>query len=247
MARSRFITGLGIGAGLMYFIDPVRGRRRRASVRDRAGHWLSRSENATGKIYRDLRNRAEGISYEVASIFSDKQAPAEVLVARVRSKIGRLVSHPGSIEVSYLHDAGIALSGPVLADEAKDLMAGVASVPGVTRVEDHLEVHSAEEGVAGLQGGPEQRPRERFELMQTNWSPAARFLVGTAGGALALYAFRKPDIRGALAGLASSGMLARSITKQKLGILLGLSEDCRSVEIRKTMHIAAPVQRVFEF
>ena len=57
------------------------------------------------------------------------------------------------------------------------------SVPGVQQVENQLEVHHSPAGVSALQGG---RPRRggQFELMQENWSPAARLAVGSFGASL---------------------------------------------------------------
>jgi hypothetical protein len=58
------LTGMGIGAGLMYILDPDRGRRRRALARDKAVRTWNRSERYVGKVSRDLANRTRGLAHE---------------------------------------------------------------------------------------------------------------------------------------------------------------------------------------
>src|SRR5678816_848689 len=55
------LTGLGLGIGLMYFLDPERGRRRRARVRDKLAHTSRVSTNALGSAGVDLAHRATGL------------------------------------------------------------------------------------------------------------------------------------------------------------------------------------------
>jgi hypothetical protein len=56
-----------------------------------------------------------------------------------------------------------------------------SSVRGVSGVENRLEAHDEPAGVPGLQGEPRRRRSgERFEFMQTYWSPSARLLAGAA-------------------------------------------------------------------
>src|ERR1041385_3242642 len=90
------LWGLGVGAGLMYLFDPDRGKRRRALVRDKAQALTRRLQKTVDKTSRDLRNRVQGLALEAKS----HNVPDEVLVERVRSKLGRLVSHPHAIEVA---------------------------------------------------------------------------------------------------------------------------------------------------
>ena len=58
---STVATMMGVGAGLMYFLDPQAGRRRREFVRDQVTHSLRRTSNAFEASRRDLQNRAEGV------------------------------------------------------------------------------------------------------------------------------------------------------------------------------------------
>src|SRR5437016_3177049 len=92
---------IGLGAGLMYLLDPDKGRRRRALARDKAKSLWRRSEQIAAKTSRDLGNRARGVASETRSL---------------------------------------------------------------------------------LHGRP-----PRFEFRRTNWPPAARFLAGASGVAMAIY------------------------------------------------------------
>src|SRR5205085_11998372 len=147
--------------------------------------------DAIGTTSRDLSNRTRGMVSEIASLLRGDEASDEVLTSRVRSKLGRAVSHPHAIEVR-VRNGHVTLSGPVLASEVDDLLSCISSVRGVEEVENHLEVHERPEGISGLQGG-RQRFGDRFELMQSNWSPTARLLTMAAGGALVGYGLKQRD------------------------------------------------------
>jgi uncharacterized membrane protein len=239
------LCGLGMGAGLMYIFDPVRGKRRRALVRDQlvhAGHLFKR---AMGITSRDLSHRAYGVLAEGNHLFHREEVSDEVLEARVRAKIGRSVSHPHAISVT-VNDGRVRLSGPVLADEVNRMLSGVWSVRGVKEVEDLLTVHTQAEGMPSLQGG---RPRtgDRFALLQSNWSPTARLLTGLAGGALMANCLTRRDPLSAALGTVGFGLFIRGVTNRDMKSLIGVGRDCRAVEVQKTININAPVERVFEF
>ncbi len=182
-----FVAGAGIGAGLMYLLDPQMGRTRRALLRDQALRLGHNVEDAACVVKRDLGNRAAGLLAEGRSWFSGTRPSDAVLVQRARAKIGRCVSHPGSIEVTA-HDGRLTLSGPILADEVDCLLGAVRWVPGVTGVESRLEVHQEPGNVPGLQG-PGRRTGEWSALLQQTWSPTTRFLVGATGLSLLAVGF----------------------------------------------------------
>lgn len=207
----RRLTLLGLGAGLMYFLDPERGRRRRALVRDQMTHLSHEFDEVVGKTTRDLTNRTRGLVAEVESRFSGSGLVADnrVLVERVRSKMGRLVSNPHSLVVRA-QDGQVTLTGPVLASEVSGLVSAIASVRGVARVDNQLQVYQHPGEVPGLQGagGP---AGERSELLQNTWSPTTRLLVGAACGAL-LYSVapRRGLLRLSL-GAAGLGLIASGL------------------------------------
>ena len=235
----------GLGAGLMYLFDPDRGNRRRALLRDKLARATTKTGDAIDATARDLRHRARGLAAEASHLFAKDDASDDVIVERVRAKMGRVVSHPHSVQVTA--DQGrVTLSGPILESEVNDLLKCASSVRGVTEVINNLEAHKQAGDVPGLQGGT-RRPGERFEFMQTNWSPAARLIAGTAGSAAALYGLRKGGLTGAALSAIGAGLLARGATNLELKRLTGLGGGRRAIDIHKTINIAAPVEEVFRF
>lgn len=154
--RDVLLVGLGLaaGAGLMYLLDPERGRRRRALVRDQVVHGAHELEGlgaAAGARARDLRNRTRGALAEARGRIRREPVDDTVLEERVRAELGRLVTNPGAIEVAADH-ARVVLSGSVLAGEAQDLLRGVAGVRGVDEVVDRLSSYENPGGHPSLQG-----------------------------------------------------------------------------------------------
>lgn len=177
-----FIKGAGVGAGLMYFFDPRLGNRRRSLARDQLIGTANQLTEAADRTLRDVQNRATGVAAEFRACVSGAGSDAddEVLVSRVRSKLGRHVSHPSAIEVEA-HDGCVTLSGPILNREVQALVRAIESVRGVEDVENQLDLHDSAESVSALQGG-RQPAGEPPEWMQSNWSPTMRLAAGTALG-----------------------------------------------------------------
>ncbi|MDO8587634.1 MAG: SRPBCC family protein [Armatimonadota bacterium] len=243
--RLSVISGLGLGAGLMYILDPDRGRRRRAMARDKAVHLVKSARHATDVTARDLANRARGLVAESKSMFSRQQVLDDVLEERIRAKLGRIVSHPGSIEI-HAQNGEITVGGHVLSREADKLISTISRIRGVKGVENQLEAHEQAEDIPDLQGVPAPRGGQ-FELAQEHWSPAARFLVGGTGGALTLYGIRRGGLLGGALGLAGVGMLARAATNTEIKRLLAMGVGRCGVDVHKTLNIDAPIEEVFRF
>lgn len=243
--RQGLLAGIGVGALAMYILDPDRGRRRRAIGRDRFLH-VSRKFQHTAKVtMRDIRQRIRGVAAETRSRFETAGTHDTVLQERVRSKIGRVVSHPHAIRVSSQNGA-VTLEGPILSGELGKLVSAAESVPGVNRVVNRLEPHTASQGIPALQGGVE-RAGQRFELLQANWSPSARLIMAVAGLSLSLYGLRRRDGFGALWGIAGLGAAGRATTNLNLSGLLGIGNGRRGLSIQKTICIAAPVGEVYSY
>jgi hypothetical protein len=63
-----FITGIGLGTGLMFFLDPSRGKQRRAAVRDQAkrtSRQLGRVAKSVDKSAHDLAKGADELTKRV--------------------------------------------------------------------------------------------------------------------------------------------------------------------------------------
>lgn len=77
MVAVAFAAGVALGAVLMYVLDPDRGRRRRALIRDQAVHvgheFGDLGEDARGRAT-DLRNRAQGVVAETRRALPDLTA-----------------------------------------------------------------------------------------------------------------------------------------------------------------------------
>ena len=145
------LTGLGLGVGLMYFMDPERGRRRRALVRDKVAHATRVSAHAVSGVGLDLSHRAAGLVARARGAWRPAPVDDEVLVERVRAKLGRFVSHPHAIRVTA-SDGCVHLRGPVLQSEVPRLVRTVARVAGVRDVINGLDAHAGAGRVPAPQG-----------------------------------------------------------------------------------------------
>jgi hypothetical protein len=149
-----FVSGLGAGAALMYFLDPDRGARRRALIRDKVTHWNHQLNDASRATTRDLGHRLEGAAARLRRYREDQSAPDEILVERVRARLGRVVMHPRAIDVVAC-DGVVTLCGPLSTQESEAAVAAAASTPGVVEVVNRLDPDGAAHEV------PAPRPRIR--------------------------------------------------------------------------------------
>lgn len=106
--------------------------------------------------------------------------------------------------------------------------------------------HERSGNIPALQGGI-NRPGDRFEMMQANWTPAARVVVGSVGSALVGYGAARRDLAGVFFASAGAGLILRAATNLEATRLVGVGAGHRAVDIQKTVHINAPVGMVFNF
>lgn len=181
------------GALTMYLFDPQRGRTRRVVLKDALAHSRHELGKFAGRFGRDFGHRVEGAVAETENLFHREQASDYVLEQRVRSVIGRTVSHPHAINVSC-KDGCVTLSGWIMANEGEDLDKAVESIKGVAEVSTFLNTTNHPEHISDLQGGT---PRKRLpEYLRQSWSPTARVAAGGFGISLLAYGFtrRQPGI-----------------------------------------------------
>jgi osmotically-inducible protein OsmY len=151
----KLLAGIGIGAGLMYFLDPDRGNRRRHLAWDRAG---SAARNGKGQLRRageNARNHVLGTMAEVRGrvreLVPGERVSDDVLVERVRAELGHRVKHAGAIEVTS-SGGRVTLRGPVLSSELPGVVAALNQVRGVRRVDYEIDVRTSAENLPSLQG-----------------------------------------------------------------------------------------------
>jgi osmotically-inducible protein OsmY len=150
-AGETVLFGMALGAGLMYLLDPDRGGRRRALLRDqltRAGHDL---EELTTSSARRVRNRAAGLAHEARAGLTERDVDDRIVVERVRSELGRAVSHAHGIEVES-YRGHVTLTGNIHPDEVNRLVRAVKGVRGVESVDNQLR--TGEPDTSETQGAP---------------------------------------------------------------------------------------------
>lgn len=148
-----FFGGVAVGAVALYYLDPNQGRRRRALFRDQIVARNHDLQIWSNRFSKDIYNRAWGL-YREWALPPSKDVDDQTLASRIRSHLGRDVRHPKSIHTD-VRDGIVTLSGPILIDEVKKLIAKVKKVPGVKDVINHLDVRESSQGEPGLQGrGP---------------------------------------------------------------------------------------------
>ena len=233
------LVGAGLGAGLMYLMDPRQGRRRRAVARDKLGRAVRRERRFLDKGSRDLRQRVSG-ALERAS---HRSVPAsdEVLLGRVRAALGRVARHPGAVEV-LTEEGRVLLRGQVPVGDRGPILRRVARVPGVSSIDNQLD----EQPPAADRPAPPALHRGPGREV---WPPAWRLALGATGlalsavGATELAARRR--VHGLLAAGVGGALVTRVLVNRPLVRALSSRGPERPVRMTKSLVIRAPREDVF--
>jgi hypothetical protein len=202
------LAGIAAGIGLMYFLEPRGGPRRRSQLARRAERALHEVEGSVEAGARDLSHRARGLAHEAKARARGEDVSDEVLAERVRAKLGRLTAHPRAIEVA-VRDGRVELSGPVFRAEHHQVLRGVRWVRGVRGIDDRLRPSDGAD-VAALQGAGPLRSA-RAAPLRSAFGPGAKLLAGAAGAALAARALLGRGMVRILAGVAGAAILGKTI------------------------------------
>ncbi len=213
MGDARGMTyGLAAGAGLMFFLDPRQGGARRALIRDKSVRAAHEVEDAAFVGARDLSHRIEGAIARFIGKRHHEDVADDVLVARVRAKLGHVCAHPGAIEVIAKGNGCIELKGPIVAADANRVVAAIASVRGVREIDDDLERRAETGDEAALQGRAQPSPLVRL------WTPATRLAAGGLAAAMAVSSLLRGRPLAFLLASASVLGIARSIEQRSAGL-----------------------------
>jgi uncharacterized membrane protein len=237
------LGGLGVGAGLMYLLDPDRGRRRRAMIRDQIVQALHETGDALDAGVRDLNNRAYGGVIHLFSFLIPSRTTDPVLAERIRASLGRCVAFPHAIEVAVAN-GHVTLTGHILRQDVERLTNCVRRMKGVKGMIDKLTVHEKPGETPDMMGRPHP-VRDRAPL-ERRWTPATRLGVTAAGTALALYGLKRRGLAGFCFSTVGLSMVARGLKKPPAHSFAADSEFERGVDLQKTINIDAPLDRVFK-
>ncbi len=159
------LAGMGLGAGLMFILDPDRGRRRRALARDKIVRLGKGAAWHANKQLRNAANHVTGTVAEYGSKVRDRFSGIEddQLVRRVGAQVGHVVSHPGALGITA-ENGKVTISGPILRSEVDVLKKRLDETRGIRECVLQLDIHESGENVPGLQGESHwQRKRRKKE------------------------------------------------------------------------------------
>ncbi|HQU42321.1 MAG TPA: BON domain-containing protein [Pirellulales bacterium] len=211
------ITGLGIGAGWMYFFDPQAGKRRRALLRDQSIAALKDAACWFDKALRDAAHRMEGTVATVQGVLDFSIPSDEQLTERVRAGLGHVASHPRLVEV-HAQQGHVMLGGHAPADEIEDIGCCVARVRGVQSVDNQLD---SQPGPDVLHDGQRRRRiQPSMDLMRETWAPSTRLIAGSAGTVLMLNCLARRTPSAVLMGTLGFGLFIRAIGNRDVGKLI---------------------------
>lgn len=145
------LAAAGIGAAMMYFLDPARGARRRAVATDKAESLLRSGGGELERLSVQARDHLSGIVARTRSRFGADEPTDVQLAERVRAELGHHSDHVRGLEV-VVQDGIVTLRGSLPAGELRDVLRAVRRVRGVREVHDELNLQ--EPSFASASQGP---------------------------------------------------------------------------------------------
>jgi hypothetical protein len=139
LSRLGLLGALAAGALAMYYLDPELGRRRRGLLAE-----LVRSGLPAARREARREGRARRAYHRVTQ--ADPQSDAQ-LRDQIQTRLGRLVSHPGAIDVSVSNGV-VRLSGRVLAKERSGLLDQVQQMAGVQKLINAMTAYDDPQEIA---------------------------------------------------------------------------------------------------
>jgi gas vesicle protein len=139
--RRSFLMGGAVGALLAYFLDPDRGRSRRAQTKDRLMGILRRSGRRAERVGRRMGAEAYGLKQKAAHLREeDKDLDDTTLAHKVESELFIDPAIPkGQINVN-VEEGVVVLRGTAAPEEAEALTKAALGISGVRGVENLLHL-----------------------------------------------------------------------------------------------------------
>ena len=137
----KIAVAFAAGAALMYYLDPIAGRRRRALVRDKRRAAAHDVEAYVENRAKHAADRMRGAVARTRGAMSSEPIDDERLRDRIRAKLGHLLEQPSRIDVQ-VHDGHVVLSGHARAEEVDELVAAVMAMRGVAEVDSRVSLET---------------------------------------------------------------------------------------------------------
>lgn len=130
-------------------VNSVRNTAAKASseVEDRARQTRSSASKVTGSLEEQAERVVSAAQTPIHNVAN------ETLKALVHAEVMRGVQKPGAVEIAA-ENGMVTLTGTIGANEVQGLIEKVQAVPGVTSVDNRLEVHDATPGMARPPSNP---------------------------------------------------------------------------------------------
>ena len=245
MKLKTLLTSIGLGAGLMYFMDPQHGEQRRALVRDRANRFVSDIDNSLDVAMQDARNRTRGVLSEMTARLSEEGIPDWILEERVRSNLGRTLGYTRGVNVRA-EGGRVYLSGPVMREDQDAVVKAAVRTRGVRGVENELQAVDDQQEITGFPSEPSMPNQTRSDVRHT-WSPATRLLSSVGGSLLTLYGLTRKGVAKPVLSTAGLVLTARGMTNLDTRSLLGFGLGENAIRVNKSINIFAPIDEVYGF
>jgi hypothetical protein len=136
------LVGGAVGGLLAYFLDPERGRSRRAQAQDRIYGMLRRSAGRMGSMGRGMNAQTVGLKQRVIHLSSGRPAGDDVTIAdRVESEVFRETGLPkGAISVDVRNGVVVLRGELARQDQIEAIERATRGIHGVSGVENLLHL-----------------------------------------------------------------------------------------------------------
>ena len=198
-------------------------------MQDKFTHVTHSTSRLMDQTLHDAHNRWSGLQASAMRMFSQRQAKPiddHVLEARVRSRLGRAMSHMRDVEV-HAHQGAVTLSGHLDNEEQNKVLALVAAMPGVESVNGPPQSHA--------EGAPVSRD------LSPLWIAGA-----TGAGLFAWYALTRRQPLGLLAAVTGLGLMSGGGTRARGGTVPLGNRGRSGYQVERTIEIAAAPDVVFD-
>ena len=142
------LAAAGVGAALMYFLDPSRGARRRALATDKAESLVQSGADEIRRRAIRTRDQINGAVARARARLGHDEPTDVQLAERVRAALGHFTGHAHGIDV-VVRNGVVTLQGYIPAEDLSDVLRATRRVRGVREVHDELNLRAHDPALAG--------------------------------------------------------------------------------------------------